>query len=328
MKEVLEKAKEVLDIEANAILNLKDVINKDFADIVDSIYKTKGRFFIGGIGKSGIIGRKIAATLSSTGTPSIFVHPTECFHGDMGVIVEGDIVMLMSYSGETEELIQIIPSLKRIGAKIIAMTGRKDSTLAKNSDFLLYTPIEKEACPMGIVPTASTTAMLAIGDALAVALIVRRGFSFDDFAKRHPGGSLGRKLITRVADIMYPSSKVPLVREDAKMEDIVIEITSKNFGITGVVDFDGNLVGAVTDADIRRHIKTSKTFMTDSVSSVMSKNPKIVDSLELASSALRTMEKYKITHLFVTDVEQYNKTGKIKVIGLLHIHSILEAKIY
>ncbi|MEI6092390.1 MAG: KpsF/GutQ family sugar-phosphate isomerase [bacterium] len=325
--DIIQQAKTVLEIEAEAISNLKDSIDDNFAKVIDLLSNNKGRVFLSGIGKSGLIARKIAATLSSTGTPSFFLHPTECFHGDVGIISKDDIGILLSNSGETEELIQVIPVLKRIGIKLIAMTGKKDCTLARSSDHVLVVKIEREACPMGIVPTASTTAMLALGDAMAVSLLIKKGFNEEDFAKLHPGGTLGRRLLIRVKDLMHVSPRVPLVVETASMRDTLIEMTSKSLGITGVVDTNGYLIGSVTDGDLRRHMEKTKNFLEDNVKVVMGNKPKVIDAEELAVNALNMMETHKITHLFVQDAAEYKKTGKIKVVGIIHIHNILGAKI-
>lgn len=329
MKEIdiIKKGKEVLKEEAHALEKLSETLDNKFKQIVEEILKSKGRVFVSGIGKSGLIGRKISATLSSTGTPSAFVHPTECFHGDIGVVMKGDIIILMSYSGETEEIIKIIPILKRIGITIIAMTANDSSTLAKESDFILYVPIEKEACPMNIVPTTSTTAMLATGDAIAISLIHRRGFNTNDFAKLHPGGSLGRKLLTKVKDLMYKFNKLPLVKDNFKMKDVITEISSKNFGITGVLDSDGFLIGVVTDGDLRRGMQSSKTFLEDKVAKFMSENPKIISKEVLAVDAIKMMQENKITHVFVVENKDEENKKKVKPVGLLHIHNLLEAKI-
>ena len=325
--DIIQQAKTVLEIEAEAINNLTNSIDATFEQVIDLLNNAKGRIFLSGIGKSGLIARKITATLSSTGSPSFFLHPTECFHGDVGIISKDDVGILLSNSGETDELLQVIPVLKRIGIKLVAITGKKDSTLAKSSDHVLVVKVEREACPMGIVPTASTTAMLALGDAMAVSLLIKKGFNEEDFAKLHPGGTLGRRLLVRVKDIMHMLPRVPLVREDASMRDTLIEMTSKSLGITGVVDMNGYLIGSVTDGDLRRHMEKTKNFLEDNVKIVMSKTPKIVESEELAADALNKMETHKITHLFVPDSAEYKKTGKIKVIGILHIHNILGAKI-
>lgn len=325
--DVIEQAKKVLEIEAEAIIALKDHIGEDLEKVVELMANSKGRVFLSGVGKSGLIARKIAATLSSTGTPALFVHPTECFHGDAGIISKDDIGLLLSNSGETDELVEIVPFLRRIGVKLVAITGKKDSTLARRSDHVIVVPIEREACPMGIVPTASTTAMMALGDAIAVTLLIKKGFDVEDFAKLHPGGTLGRRLLIRVRDIMHLLDSVPLVDEDADMRKTMIVMSSKSLGITGVVDKEGYLIGAVTDGDLRRHMERSKTFLEDNVKMAMGKSPKTIDADELAVDALNMMETHKITHLFVIKAEEFKKTGKAKPVGLLHIHNILGAKI-
>lgn len=325
--DVIEQAKKVLEVESEAINKLREHIGEDFEKVVELIASSKGRVFLSGVGKSGLVARKIAATLSSTGTPALFVHPTECFHGDAGIISKDDVGLLLSNSGETDELVEIVPFLKRIGVKLVAITGKKDSTLSKRSDHLLFVPVEREACPMGIVPTASTTAMMALGDALAVTLLIRKGFNADDFAKLHPGGTLGRRLLIRVKDIMHSMPNVPLVDEDADMRKTLLEMSSKSLGITGVTDKEGYLIGSVTDGDLRRHMERSKSFLEDNVKTAMGKTPKIIDQEELAVDALNMMETHKITHIFVTNMEEYKQKGKIKVLGLLHIHNILGAKI-
>ncbi|MFH1223802.1 MAG: KpsF/GutQ family sugar-phosphate isomerase [Pseudomonadota bacterium] len=324
---IIQQAKTVLEIEVEALNNLKNSIDKSFEDVVGLITTSKGKVFLSGIGKSGLVARKIAATLSSTGTPAFFIHATDCLHGDAGIISKDDVGLLLSNSGETEELLQIIPILKRIGVVLVAITGKKNSTLAKQSDHVLSVPVEREACPMGIVPTASTMVMMALGDALAVSLLVSKGFNTDDFAKLHPGGVIGRKLLIRVKDIMHVPPKLPLIKEDADMRDTLIEMTSKSLGITGVTDKDGFLIGCVTDGDLRRHMERSRTFLDDKVGNVMGKSPKVIDGEELAVNGLNMMETNKITHLFVVDINEYKKTGRKKVVGLLHIHNILGAKI-
>lgn len=325
--DVIEQAKKVLEIEAEAINALKEHIGEDFEKVVALIAGSNGRVFLSGVGKSGLVARKIAATLSSTGTPALFVHPTECFHGDAGIISKEDVGLLLSNSGETDELVEIVPFLRRIGVKLVAITGKNDSTLARRSDHVIVVPIEREACPMGIVPTASTTAMMALGDALAVTLLIKKGFNVEDFAKLHPGGTLGRRLLIRVRDIMHLADNIPLVDEDADMRKTMIVMSSKSLGITGVVDKQGYLIGSVTDGDLRRHMERSKTFLEDNVKMAMGNKPKIIDADELAVDALNMMESHKITHIFVVKMDEFNKTGKAKAIGLLHIHNILGAKI-
>lgn len=324
--DVLEQGKRVLEIEADAIKDLRNCLDESFVKAVEFLSEVKGRVFVSGVGKSGLIGRKIAATLSSTGTPAIFVHPTESFHGDIGVVSEGDIGILISYSGETDELLQIIPLLKRLGVKTIAITGKKDCTLSKHCDITLFAPVKIEACPMGIVPTASTTTTLALGDAIAVALLIKKGFSAEDFAKLHPGGSLGRRLLIRVRDIMHSYPNVPLIHDNVSMKEALIEMTSKSLGVTGVIDEKGNLNGVITDGDLRRYIEKSGNFSKDLVKEYMTKNPKTISGDELAVDALNLMEQHKITHIFVVSQgARVNKNTNVE--GLLHIHNILGAKI-
>jgi len=324
---IIEQARTVMDIEIEAINNLKNSIDSNFESVVELLSKVKGRVFLSGIGKSGLVARKIAATLSSTGTPALFVHSTDFLHGDAGIISKDDVGLLLSNSGETEEILQVIPVLKRIGVPLVAMTGKKESTLAKQTSYLLYVPIEREACPLGVVPTASTTSMIVMGDALVVSLLIKKGFTTDDFAKLHPGGTLGRKLLIRVKDIMHAAPRIPLVKDTADMRDTLLEMTSKSLGITGVIDKDGYLVGCVTDGDLRRHMEKTRTFLDDKVTTVMNKVPKIIDSEELAVNGLNMMETHKITHLFVINMEEYKRTNRMKAVGLLHIHNILGEKI-
>jgi len=323
---ILEQGKKVIDIEIEALAKLRDTLNGDFEEVVELLSSIKGKVFMTGVGKSGLIARKVAATMSSTGTPTVFIHATDFIHGDVGVISEGDVGVLFSYSGETDELTQNVPILKRMGITVVGIAGKKNSTLARSSDYFIHIPVDREACPMGIVPTASTTAMLALGDAIAVALLIKKGFTENDFAKLHPGGALGRKLLVRVCDIMHPLKRVPLINSKATMRDALIEITSKSLGITGVVDDNGYLVGAITDGDLRRHMEKSKDFLNDNVGLAMGKNPKIIKDTELAVNALNKMEEYKITHIFVVAEADFDKPNK-KVVGLLHIHNILGAKI-
>lgn len=322
--DIIYEAKKVIEFEVQALNLLKDSINSSFEEAIKLLFNLKGKVIISGIGKSGLIGRKIAATMSSTGTATIFVHPTESVHGDFGVVSDTDMAILLSYSGETKELLQLIPVYKRRGIKIIAITRSMDSNLAKYSDCVLQIPVFKEACPMDIVPTASTTAMLALGDAIAVTLLLKKGFTKEDFADLHPGGNLGLKLLVKVEDIMYKGSKIPLIKNTCLMKDALIEMTSKSLGITGVIDENSYLVGAITDGDLRRHLEKSETFLSDSVSKVMSMNPKVIHANVLAVNAIKIMEDSKITHLFV--VEDINIVNK-KVIGILHIHNLLGGKV-
>lgn len=321
---IIEQAKNLIQIEIEALNNLKESIDENFVNAVELLLKAKGKIIISGVGKSGLIARKIAATMSSTGTPTIYIHPTESFHGDLGIIGDDDVAIFLSFSGETQELIQLIPACRRRGIKIISITGNKTSTLAKYSDCLLNVPVFKEACPMDIVPTASTTAMLALGDAIAVTLLMKKGFTEKDFAELHPGGSLGKKLFVKVEDIMYKNEKIPLVSSSVLMKEALMEMTSKSLGITGVVDEKGTLIGSITDGDLRRHLEKSKTFLEDKVTQAMTINPKTVEATMLAVNAIKIMEDNKITHLFVVD--NLNNSNK-KLVGILHIHNILGGKL-
>src|ERR1043165_5340768 len=247
----IAEAKRVLEVEAAAILGLIDHLDDTFVEVVELINSTSGRVVSMGLGKTGIISKKISATLASTGTPSFFLHPAEAIHGDLGMIVRGDVVLAVSNSGETEELVRLIPSIKRIGAEIVAITGNPSSTLAKNADYHLNASISKEACPLGLAPTASTTAVLALGDALAMALLLRKGFKEEDFAFLHPGGKLGKRFL-RVRDLMHSGDDVPVVTESTSMHDVIYEMSKKGFGITAVVDGSGALAGVISDGDLRR----------------------------------------------------------------------------
>jgi len=317
-------AKNVILTEIEGLNKLLNIIDDNFIKVINEIFKLKGKLIISGVGKSGLIAKKIAATLSSTGTPAFYIHPTESLHGDLGVINKDDCGIFLSYSGETEEILKLVSVFKRRALKIISFTAKLNSTLSLNSDYTLLIPINKEACPMNIVPTASTTAMLALGDALAITLLVKKGFSEKDFAELHPGGNLGNKLLVKVANIMHKGSRIPKVYDSASMKTALIEMSSKKLGVTGVVDKNNNLLGIITDGDLRRHLEKSKTFLEDNVIKVMTKNPKVVDKNILVVEAIKIMEEYKITHLFVVnDVNAANK----KIEGVLHIHSVLEEKI-
>jgi arabinose-5-phosphate isomerase len=267
-----------------------------------------------GLGKSGIICKKISATLASTGTPSFFLHPAEAIHGDLGMIVKGDIVLAISNSGETEELIRILPSIKRIGAEIVAMTGNAASTLAKGADYHLSAAISKEACPLGLAPTASTTATLALGDALAMALLLRKGFKEEDFAFLHPGGKLGKRFL-RVRDLMHAGEAVPAVRTDSSMHDVIYEMSKKGFGITAVVNGGGQLKGVISDGDLRRLLQQDEQILQKTAQECIKGMPKTIDAEELASAALEMMEQRKITSLFIVD-----EGGRVQ--GIIHIHDL------
>ena len=313
---VIKQAIEVLRIEAEGILKVADRIDESFAEVVELICRSKGRLIISGIGKSGIVGRKIVATLNSTGTKSLFLHPAEALHGDLGVVGRDDIFIALSNSGETDEINSLIPNIQKIGCKIVAFTGNKTSTLAKNSNMVIDVAVEKEACPLGLTPTASTTALLAMGDALAVTLINKKHFNTTDFKKIHPGGALGHRLSSRVGDIMLTSEFVPYIIEDATMEDAVEEINRLGFGVTFVLNAKESLVGIITDGDLRRLVAKKKSIFEITVKDVMTKNPRKVSPHSPVYDALNMMEQYQITVLPVVDSEG-------KVLGILHLHDIL-----
>lgn len=317
MDNILDIAKRVLKIEAEAVSALTEKINSDFERAVEIIYNSKGRVVVTGMGKSGLVGKKIAATLSSTGTPAFFMHPAEASHGDLGMVTSDDVIIAISNSGETDELINLIPFLKRFNVSLISMTGNPDSTLSKTADVTLDVSVKEEACPMGIVPTASTTATMAMGDALAVALLIKRGFKEEDFAFFHPGGSLGKKLFIKVKDLMHTGDALPIVPPDMPMIKATVEISSKRLGVTVVADADRRVLGIITDGDLRRGIERwGKTFFDMKSEDVMTRNPKTISGEELAVKALAIMERYSITSLVVPDDD-----GKVS--GLIHLHDIL-----
>lgn len=313
----LSAAKRVLDIEAQAVRALKARLGNGFTKAVDMMLSTSGRVVVSGMGKSGIICQKIASTLASTGTPSFFLHPAEGVHGDLGMIMKGDVLIAVSNSGETEELIKIIPVIKRMGISMIAMTGKKRSTLAGYADVVLDIGVKAEACPLGLAPTASTTACLAMGDALAVALLEKRGFKKEDFAKLHPAGSLGKRFLM-VDDLMHKGSAVPRVSRGALMKDAVVEMSAKRLGLTGV--FKGErLAGVISDGDLRRALSAGGDIMDKKAEEVMTKNPKAIQSGSLAEAAVKLMEEHSITALFVVD----SASGAVK--GVVHMHDLIKA---
>lgn len=317
MHNILDIAKRVLKIEAEAVSALTEKLNSDFEKAVDIIFKSKGRVVVTGMGKSGLVGKKIAATLASTGTPAFFMHPAEASHGDLGMVTSDDVIIAISNSGETEELINLIPFLKRFNVSLISMTGNPDSTLSRSADVTLDVSVNEEACPLGIVPTASTTATMAMGDALAVALLIKRGFKEEDFAFFHPGGSLGKKLFVKVKDLMHTGDALPVVSPDTPMIKAIVEISSKRLGVTVVADVDKRVLGIITDGDLRRGIeKWGKVFFDMNAEDVMTKNPKTISEDELAVKALSIMERYSITSLVVPDREG-------KALGIIHLHDIL-----
>jgi arabinose-5-phosphate isomerase len=323
---VVKRAKEVLGIEANGIMSLINRLDDRFVQAVELLYNCRGKVVVTGMGKSGLICRKIAATLSSTGTPSFFLHAGDANHGDMGMIMANDVVLAISNSGETEEILRLIPILRRLGVKLIAMTGNHDSSLSRAADVVLDASVKEEACPLGLSPTASTTTALALGDALAVILLEQKGFKEEDFALRHPGGTLGRKLLLRVEDLMHRNSDVPLVRGETPMNEAILVITSKRLGVTGVTDEWGNLIGIITDGDLRRGLQLhGNGMLSRRADEVMARKPRSIEKDALASQALARMEENvprPITSLFVVD-----KPGDAVPIGILHIHDLLKAGI-
>ena len=316
----LDLARKVLQTEAAAILGLLDRLNGDFERAIQLLFECRGRVIVTGMGKSGIICRKIAATLSSTGTSAWFLHPAEAIHGDLGAIREEDVVIALSHSGETEELVRLLESIKRLGARLIALTGDLGSTLAKAADVTLNCGIAEEACPMNLVPTASTTAALALGDALAMTLLVRKGFREEDFASLHPGGKLGRRLI-RVENVMHAGDAAPVVKLSTPMHDVFHEMSSKRLGMTCVVNDSGRLAGIFTDGDLRRLMLKSSDVLALTAGDVMLPNPRTIRREMLAVEALKIMEAHKITSVVVTDDD-----GSIE--GVVHLHDLWRTQMF
>jgi arabinose-5-phosphate isomerase len=317
---ILEEARKVIRIEAEALLALADAINGEFEKAVKLILASRGRVVVTGMGKSGLIGQKIASTMASTGTPAFFLHPAEGIHGDLGMIMKGDVVIAISNSGETEEVVRILPIIMRLGASLVAMTGNPTSTLAKAGDVFLDISVKEEACPLGLAPTASTTATLAMGDALAVALLIQRGFNAEDFALFHPGGALGKKLILKVEDMMHVGDAIPLVRGETLMREALFVITAKGLGITGVIGADGGLVGVITDGDLRRALEQGLDIINLPAESLMKVKPKRINRSELAAKALQQMEQFSITSLFV-----FEDDNNSRPVGIIHLHDLLKA---
>jgi arabinose-5-phosphate isomerase len=314
----IDIAKKVLQTEADAVRSLIDKLDQSFEKAVEIILSSKGRVVVTGMGKSGLVGKKIAATLASTGTPSFFMHPAEASHGDLGMVTADDVIIAISNSGETDEIIAIIPFLKRFNVGLISLTGNHKATLAKAADANLDISVQEEACPLGIVPTSSTTAALAMGDAIAVALLTKRGFQQHDFASFHPSGSLGKKLFVRVKDLMHTGDSLPITPPDTSLAGAVMEISSKRLGITVVTDSDRAMLGIITDGDVRRGIeKWGKDFFDMKAGDVMTKNPRVISEDELAARALAVMEKLAITALVVTGDNN-------RLIGVIHLHDILK----
>lgn len=315
-------AKKVLKIESNAIKDLISRIDENFVKAVDLISECEGRVVITGMGKSGLIGKKIASTFASIGIPALFLHAAEGIHGDLGMIAKGDLVIAISNSGKTEEMIRLIPHLKRLDIKLIGITGDINSTLAKQSDIVLDVTVKEEACPLKLVPTASTTATLAMGDALAMAVIEKKGFKEEDFAIFHPGGSLGKKLLLTVKDLMHTGSEIPMVKEQALLKDIILEISSKRLGVTSVVNNSNQLLGVITDGDLRRLMekKIDDKIFDTKASDFMSADPKTIEPEDLATKALQIMEKHSITSLLIINSKKQPE-------GIIHLHDILKAGI-
>jgi arabinose-5-phosphate isomerase len=316
----VEEARRVLRVEAQSILDLAERIDEHFSRAVELLYHCRGKVVLMGMGKSGLVGRKISSTFASTGTPSFFLHPAEGLNGDFGMLAKEDVIIAISKSGETRELLEVLPLIKRYGNRLITFTGSSNSTLAKAGDVNLDIRVKEEACPLGLAPTASTTATLALGDALAIALMGKRDFKKEDFAILHPGGSLGKRLLLKVEDLMHVGKAFPMVSEKALMKDAIFEITSKRLGVTGVCDREGHLVGVITDGDLRRALEKFSDLFNREASEVMTKNPKWIERGALAAKAVQRMEEYSITSLFVL-----NKAGDKIAVGILHLHDLLKA---
>ena len=312
--------KAVIETEQIALTELIERIDDKFVIVCDLLLQCEGRIVVIGMGKSGHIGNKIAATLASTGTPALFVHPGEASHGDLGMITNKDVVMLLSNSGETDEIVALLPVIKRLNTPMIALTGKTNSTLAKIATVNIDISVSKEACPLGLAPTSSTTATLAMGDAISIALLEARGFNKDDFALSHPGGVLGRRLLLHVGDIMHADDEIPKVSESASLSDALIEMTQKGLGVTTVVDDDNGILGIFTDGDLRRTLDSKVDINTCLVKDVMTKNGKNIKANSLAASALSLMERYSINALVVVDEQG-------KLIGILNMHDLLRARV-
>lgn len=315
-EDIIKKGKEVVRIETNAISDLINSIDDEFVKALQILYECKGRVVLTGMGKSGLIARKIVATLNSTGTASIYLHPTDALHGDLGMVRKEDVVIMVSKSGATEELANLIPMLKRLNVKLIAMAGNKDSRLQAECDVLLNVGVKEEACPFDLAPTSSSTAALVMGDALAVVLLQMREFTEEDFAVLHPGGSLGKRLSLSIKEIMHKGESIPVVKEDASIKDVIFEISSKRLGTTAIIDKEGKLTGVVTDGDLRRLLEKTMDIKNLKAKDIMSRNPKVMKDNYLASFALQTMENFKITTLIIVD--DLNKP-----IGIIHLHDLV-----
>jgi arabinose-5-phosphate isomerase len=315
-EKIVQKAKEVINIEANAVKELLNRIGNDFVTAVKLIREIKGRVIISGVGKSGLIARKIVATLNSTGTPAIYLHPTDALHGDLGMVRKEDIAIIISKSGNTEELLNLVPMIKRLDVKVIGMLGNAQSKIGKMCDVILDISVKEEACPHDLAPTASTTVTLAMGDAIAITLLELHGFTVEDFATLHPAGSLGKRLSLKISEIMYTGESIPLVKEEDSLKNTIIEITSKRLGTTGVVNEEGKLVGIITDGDLRRLLEKTMNISDLKAKDIMTRNPKTIAPDLLASFALQQMENYKITTLIVVDENNFP-------IGIIHLHDLV-----
>lgn len=316
-EEIISKGKNVVRIELDAVAGIMGSINEDFVKAVKMIFESSGRVVFTGMGKSGIIARKIVATLNSTGTPAIYLHPTDALHGDLGMVRKDDVVTIVSKSGNTEELFDLLIMLKRIGVKIIGMLAVPDSRLGNQCDVVLNVFVKEEACPHDLAPTSSTTVALVMGDAMAIALLEMRGFTAEDFAMLHPGGSLGKKLLLKISEIMYKEKDVPIVKESTSLKDSILEITSKRLGTTCVVNDEGVLTGIITDGDLRRLLEKSLEIKSLTAKDVMTQNPKTIRSEFLASFAIQVMEKFKITSLIVIN-------EKNQPVGIVHLHDLVK----
>ena len=307
-------------VEAQSLLDLAERIDENFSRAVETLYSCKGKVVVMGMGKSGLVGRKISSTFASTGTPSFFLHPAEGLNGDFGMLAKEDVIIAISNSGETRELLEVLPLIKRFGNRLIIFSGNLNSPLAKAGDVTLDIRVKEEACPLNLAPTASTTVTVALGDALAVALMGKRDFKKEDFAMLHPGGALGKRLLLKVEDLMHVGKAFPIVLEKTLMKEAIFEITSKRLGVTGVCDREGQLVGVVTDGDLRRALEKFSDLFNREASEVMTKNPKWIEKDELAARAVQRMEEHSITSLFV-----FNKGGDKVPVGIIHLHDLLKA---
>jgi arabinose-5-phosphate isomerase len=316
----VEEAKRVLRVEAQSLLELAERIDENFSRAVELLYHCKGKVVLMGMGKSGLVGRKIASTFASTGTPSFFLHPAEGLNGDFGMLAKEDLIIAISYSGETRELLEVLPLIKRYGNRLITLTGNENSTLSKAGDVNLDIRVKEEACPLGLAPTSSTTATLALGDALAIALMGKKDFKKEDFAILHPGGVLGKRLLLKVEDLMHIGKAFPKVSERTLMKDAIFEITSKRLGVTAVCNTEGHLMGVITDGDLRRALEKFSDLFNREAFEVMTKNPKWIEKDALAAKAVQRMEEYSITSLFV-----FKKAGDKVPVGIIHLHDLLKA---